>query len=314
MATTTSSVGFSFNVSDVRHILTPRPHATFMGLDEHGLLLALERLRSERNELYRQRLLEVISRRANASYQGLINGITRELGYSLYKSMWINPVLDTDGTFLAPDPYIKFDGVWLYLYSDYQNDVLDAQLDRHEPGGQFEHLWRLVGRVNQSPYFQAGLHPGVDLWTRSMTIFNQSNRKQVEIEAVQGSRKFQLEKRPVCLNTVFFSDRSVYAKEVDTAAEVTQEGRYHIDYHNGYVTSYSSPLTGTSVQYRYHEFPFVAWASPVILHNINDDNFKVKMFEQVLQDDGTYAHGATTAVGRDIINELLTYHPMYWGQ
>lgn len=313
MTTTTGSVGYSFNVSSVRHILTPKPHAPFTELDEHGLTLSLDRLRSERNELYRRRLLETISRRANATYQGLIHGITRELGYELYKSMWVNPTLDGTGQFKAPDPYIKFEEAYLYLYSDYQNDTLEAKINRYQKGGAFEHLWRLVNRVNMSAYFEAGLYPGVDLWTSSMTILNQTNREYVDREEVPGSTKFRLEKYPVCKDTVWFSDRSVYQVEVDTEAEVTAKGKYYIDYHNGYVTAYLPPVPGTSVQYKYHQYPFWAWASPVILHNINSEDFMTEMFEQVLQDDGTYANGVVTALGRDIINELLTYYPMYWG-
>jgi hypothetical protein len=313
MTTTTSSIGYKATVSSARTVLTPSPHAPFTSFDEHGLVLDLERIRNEKNYAYRQRLLETVARRANSTYRGLVNAITRELGLSLFKSVWINPKLDSSGSFIATDPYIKFDGTYLYLYSDYANGTLDATIDRYEPGGAFEHYFRLTNRVNLTANFEAGVHPGVDLYTRSMTILNQSNRGEVELEAAKGSTKFRLDKWPACQNTVFFSDRSIYKVEVSTLAAVTAKGDYHIDYMKGIVTSYLPPLPGTSIRYKYHQYPFVAWASPVILNDVNNDNFMVKMFEQVLQDDGTYAHGVPTTLGKDIINELLTVYPMYWG-
>jgi len=310
---TLSSLGYKYTVSSVRHIVVPTPHAPFANVDEHGLILDVERLRNEKNESYRKRLLETVSRRANSTYIGLIHAITRELGLSLFKSIWVNPKIGTDGEFLAPDPYIKFDGVYLYLYSDYANKVLEATIDRYEPGGQFEHYFRLANRINLSPSFEAGIHPGVDYYTRSMTILNQSNRGEVELEAVKGSTKFRLDKWPVCKNTIFFSNRSIYKTEVSSIAAITSSGKYHIDYMKGIITSYLPPLPGTSVRYKYHSLPWVAWASPVILHDINNNNFMVKMFEQVLQDDGSYTNGLPTTVGKDIINELMTVYPMYWG-
>jgi hypothetical protein len=312
--TVTSTLGNQITVPSIEIVGTPKTRSTFNQFDEHGLLVSLARLRGETNWEYKRRILDVFANKANASYRGLVNGITRELGLSLFDALLINPKTDpgTDA-FLAPDPLIKFDGVWLYLYSDYTNEELSHKIDRYEPGGNYEHLQRIVDFVNQTAYFEANLVAGVNSFTRSMTVLNQTNREFVALEEVPVSTKFRLvNSRPVS-GTVFFSNRTVFDAEVSTAAEVDRAGRYYIDYVTGIVTSYSMPDIGVSVRYWYTKYPFRAAASPVVLHDINSEEFKVKMFEQVLQDDGEYTHGLPTILGADVINELLSVYPMYYG-
>jgi hypothetical protein len=295
-----------------RYVGTPVPKTVWNEFDEHGLLEGLYRNKAETNWEYKRRLLDVFINRANSTYRGLVNGITRELGLALFQPVIINPRVASNGEFLAPDPYIKFDGVYLYLYSDYSNDLLDYQIDRYEAGGNYEHLGRLVDLINTTHYFEATLDADVDPYTRSMTIINQSNRIETE-EPVLSSNKFQLEHGRIIRGTIFFKDTNIFATEVGSENLVSSLGKYYIDYYNGVIRSFSIPGIEASVRYSYVDYPFEPWASPVILHDINNDNFKVKMFEQVLLDDGTYTHGVATEIGLDIINELLGVTPMYWG-
>lgn len=314
MAETTASVGLKVDVPSVRSIISLTPHPVWIELDEHGLVLDLPRLKGEKNEAYRKRLFEVVSRRADSTYQGLINAITRELGYTLFKAIRIIPKKTVGGEYTAPDPYIEFNGVYLYLYSDYYNGTLDVQIDRYTSGGYYEHVYRLVEMINTSTYFEAEQFTGVDDYTRSMTILNQSDRRLVDLEIIPESNKFRLQKYPVCKYTVYFSDRSIFNTEVASEGAVTTKGTYFINYQKGIVTSYLIPSPGTTVRYSYSTDTLEAWASPVILHDIGNSNFNVMMFEQMLQDDGTYVNGLPTSLGQDIINELVSYIPMYWGE
>ena len=165
----------SFNVATLsRFAGTPVPSNSFNQFDEHGLILSLNRLKEETNWEYRRRLFDVFANRANATYRGMVNGITRELGLSLYDAIQVNPKTSiSTGKFFAPDPYIKFDGVWLYLYSDYANDVLDYKIDRYAPGMNYEYLGQLVDFINETTYFEAFVMKGVNPYTRSMQILNQ---------------------------------------------------------------------------------------------------------------------------------------------
>jgi len=59
-------------------------HFVWGALDEFGMLLNTERLPGEDNWSYRRRLLDVFEHPANATKQGIINGISRELGLDTY--------------------------------------------------------------------------------------------------------------------------------------------------------------------------------------------------------------------------------------
>ena len=279
--------------------------------DELGSLLSLQRLKDEKNYEYKRRIQNAAVYTSNSTYQGLINGITRELGLSLFNAITVNPKVNGSQEFVADDPYIKFDGAYLYLYSDYANNELACTIDRFQQGGNYEHLTSLVNIINQTSSFEASLVTGIDPYTRSMTILNQSNRNIVKLELIPLSTKFKLNNKHV--SKCFFSNRSTFRTEVVAEALVLNPGEYYINYSKGIVTVFNMPNKNEYAKYEYTQYPFTAIASPVILHDINKESFKVKMFSQILQDDGSYAHGLPTEIGTDIINELISVTPMYYG-
>lgn len=287
--------------------------SVFNQFDEHGLVVGLPRLRGEPNWQYKRRILDVFANRAGAHYRGLVNGITRELGLELFSPMQLNPRRSlSTGKFFAPDPYIQFDGVWIYLYSDYAGGVLDHKIDRYAGGGNYEHLGRLVDFINQTTYFEASLESPDYYYLKSMTIINQSNRL-LATAPLEPSPKQKLPNSRIVESSVLFSDLETLHIKASDASQVNQPGEYYLDTHNGILTTHRAPPADASARYEYTEFPFKPLASPVILHNINDDNFRVKMFDQVLQDDGSFSHGLPTEIGVDIVNELMSVVPMYWG-
>lgn len=319
-STTTVSLGHQFNINTTSVVIGAQ--GTTGGLkyvkgrnqfDELGALMSLPRLQGETNWAYKRRIHDAGTNLANASYRGLVNGITRELGLSLFNALRINPKTDGLGNFLATDPYIRFDGVYLKLYSDYANGELDWAIDRFGPGGNYEHLGRLVDFINTTAFFEANILSGVDRYTRSMTVLNQSNRKTVTFELVPHSTKFKLKNDHLIRGTVFFANRSTFRTEVQTESDVNQPGKYWIDYAKGIISVFTIPTKSDSVRYQHTVFPFTAVASPVILHEVSNDNFRVKMFSNILQDNGLYELGRPTELGVDIINELMSVVPMYWG-
>lgn len=309
-----NSLGFQIEVSYVADIYTSFETVyAFNQFDEFGDILSIKRAKNEDNVSFKRRLQNAASYLSNCSYRGLINGITRELGLSLFHAISINPKTNGSQSFIASDPYIKFDGAYLYLYSDYENSELACTIDRFQPGGNYEHLHSLVSLVNQTDSFEASILSGVDSYTKSMTILNQSNRENIRLEIIPQSTKFRLNKKFISRGKCFFSNRRTFKTEVASENEVSSSGKYYIDYSKGIVTVYNTPIKNEYVRYEYTVYPFKAIASPVVLHDLNQETFKIKMFEQILQDDGTYVHGLPTELGIDIINELLSVTPMYFG-
>jgi hypothetical protein len=303
--------GLSYKVFRIDVVRTPSGRQLRNEFDELGDLLSLSRLKGEKNWSYRRRIFDAYANMANSSYRGMVNGITRELSLETYPAIIVNPKT-TSPEFLAADPYIKIEGAYVYLYSDYTNGVLDHKIDRYEQGGNYEHLGRLVDFINQTVYWDAHLAPGVNQYTRSMVLFNQSNRVINDGERTQSSTKFKLKKDHIIPGTLWFDNRDFFRTEVDTEAEVGSVGTYYVNYTNGIIVC-AQVAPWTIARYQYTAYPFNIMASPVILYDINLDSFKAKMFEQVLQDNGIYEHGLPTKLGADIINELLSVHPMYFG-
>lgn len=82
-------------------------HHIWNVFDEFGLLLGISRLPGERNEAFKNRILDVFKNPAGSSKQGLINGISRELGIeqeqvklgSLADDTYVqSQLMNTDGT------------------------------------------------------------------------------------------------------------------------------------------------------------------------------------------------------------------------
>src|SRR3990167_10735954 len=174
------SVSNSFTLSNIDTYGVPIAHHVFNPFDEFGLLLDLPRLPEERNAEYRQRLLDVLVHRGSADYSGLVNGITRELGLSLYDAISIN----TTGS--PTNPVVEIDEAFIYLYSNWDpvSPILDLKIDRFDKtvwdpitatyirASAFT-LTDLLTEIGTSTYFTAALVDGTG-GTRSMELLNQT--------------------------------------------------------------------------------------------------------------------------------------------
>lgn len=310
MATSGSFTTLPAEAGAIQAVTTAQ--SVFNELDEIGLLLGQPRLPRERNPEYKQRLAGVFAQRANSTYKGLINSITRGVGLEIFKAMTVTP-LESGGAFVATDPAVIINQTKVYLYEDFENEVLDRTIDRYDRDEAY-FLGELVAAIDASPYFSATIEDGVDEYTRSMTVLNQSSHVIVTDETAPIATRFQLENNNIVPGTIYFSDRIIFNQLVATEGEVDAVGKFWVDHKNGVVKVFEAPIPDTTVRYKYVRSPMVCKASPVIIHNMQDDDFKVKLFEQVLTDAGTFENGLVTSLGADIINELLSVYPLYWGE
>jgi hypothetical protein len=302
-------------------IYTPQIHSVWNELDEFGLLFDLPRIEGELNKTYKQRLFDVFVNRANSTYRGLINGITRELGLSLYHAMTITPVWNSGGTdFKGANPAVVFDETKCYVYSDYTlgSSGLVLTIDRYEKASDTDTtaytMGELVQEINSTGYVYAVLQSGVSDSARSMCIFNQKSIDLVVGEDLsKGSVVVNLDNQYLLSSSVSISSSNL-ATRVATQEELVKEGQYFIDYDLGIVYTVIAPEPGSLIRYEYANNNFEVWASPVIIHNLQSADFKTKMFEQILMDNAEYTNGAPTEVGADTVNELMSVFPTFFDE
>lgn len=123
-------------------------HHIWNVFDEFGLLLGLYRLSGERNAAFKERILDVFRNPANSSKQGLVNGISRELGLakdqvklgSLAHPEFYNTMFNPDGT---PTKYMMD-------YVDKINSSLGFSWDNMNWG---EAYWRSLEEKNMGFYY-----------------------------------------------------------------------------------------------------------------------------------------------------------------
>ncbi len=292
---------------------TPESHQVFNELDRFGLLLGLKRLEDERNAEYKQRLMDVMVNRAGSSYRGLINGITRELGFKIDEIFVLSPVRDTDGVPLATNPAIVFQDTKCKIYtdiSDSENGLL-LTLDRFEAGTSYT-IGNLIDRINDTGYFITHTILPDRLVDRSMTIFNQSTVNTVISEELDsGGSRIKLQNKCILPHSIVVRSSNL-TRRVGTLAELRRPQQYYIDKEEGIVYCTSSPAAGSTIRYQYRNDTYRVLASPVIIHNLQSTDFRSKMFDQMTLNDVT-TDGAPTPLGAELINELLSVFPTGWG-
>jgi len=279
---------------------------TYNEFDRHGLLLGLTRLYGEKNPEYKRRLLDVFVRRASSTYLGLIYGITRELGLELFNAIEVEPTIGHS----MPNPAIVFQDTKCYLYSDYDEGTLVATLDRYSDTGGAFILSELVDSINATGQFTASLATGADPMARSMTIYNQSSVVLVPSEEISGGgSRLKLQNANLVVESVVLNSVNLTLRKA-SQVEVNYTGEYYIDHENGIIFTQTAPDDGATVRYAYRKDKLVAEASPVIIHDLQSEDFQTHMFES----ETTATPGLPTPVGADIINEIMTVHPGGWGK
>jgi len=292
---------------------TPVCYAVYNIFDKQGLLLDLPRLEEEFNPAYKQRLFDVFVNRSDSTHRGLINGITRRLGLKIIDCMKIIPRTDIDGISLLSMPAVVFEETKCYLYSNYSTGELLATLDRWEASDNAWSLEGLAEEINDTGYFTATILDDAVDEDRSLTIFDQSSIGLVTQEDITGQGiRVILEHNNLIEGTVAVRSPTL-TRKVQTQVQLVNSGDYLVNLEDGIIFSVAAPSPGSFVRYQYRDDEFIAQSSPVILHNLQSDDFKTKMFEQIAIEGGQ-VDGRPTAFGADVISELLSVYGTHWGR
>lgn len=305
-----SSISYTFNINDAAFKATPVATSISNEFDYIGSLLGLKRLPEERNDSYKRRLLDVFVDRANSTYTGLVNGITRELALEFFHPLTISLRSDIDPSW---SPRIEFKDGIVYVWQDISTRALEMTINRSDRGRPEYHLSGLTDLINTSAVFTAELDTTYQD-QRSDTIVNSSSTRTIINQQLISSRFNHLGVSNIERGSISINNNKVFRLEVASLEDVDAPGKYFVDYTSGLITSFSTPSDDLSIQYNFIQTPFVTRASPVIIRAINSPEFQQVMFNQVVLQDGSLANGTATIKGAEIINELMSVTGMFWGE
>lgn len=289
-------------------------------LDEIGLLLDLKRLPGERNHDYRKRLFRVFTRRTDSTYDGLLNGITYELGLEFEDVLTLTFTGSSD---LQPRVTVQ-DGI-LTLYSDYTNEddytVIqidnEPQLNLREDGAN--ELSELVALINSTGSFTAALVEDPPPVNWSYCLVNFDTNVWVNDEKVPSSTRFTLENAPLNEGMFYFGEPKVFKRLRVSEDALTQPGDFYINTTTGEVVTTSLPSGEGTVRYQYRDLPKTLEASPVSIGYIGSRDLQryfftqleVRLFDTPLE---RFINNIPNDEGVEIINELFRASKNYWGK
>lgn len=295
------------------YTVTPTKKNIRTSVDLIGQLINLYRLPGEGLSSFKERILDNYIHGANATYQGLYNGINRELDLDAHtKGILIDVARDGDGLPLNNLAGVEISTRYLTLFSDHVAGTQQAQFDLYERGVSYfvSDLQSQIGGVSGWESVMVGL----DNFDKSRSFLKQSSLKTISSYTLNASQVQNL--NDVLSNGNFVTGDIRFSIDSQITTEVfampTQPNEFMVDYNNNILFLGQIPV-GT-VTFSYQAFPlFLKW-SPITINSFKDSEFLDLITEQVRDEDDLVIDGIPTPRGAEFINELLSVAPQFWGE
>lgn len=289
---------------------TPVYHKIWNPLDDVGAMYSFVRFNGELVYEYRRRLLLEARDKSGPTQKQFISTINRQLAQYDVPVFKITLKTDVDNNPLAEDPFISITSTYLYVYHDYDNDLLDfsTQLSGVENSILLSDVYALF---TASTYFdiEAIDEDYADRLSINLKFSDTAGYRENEI--LLQSREVKL-KYP--LVKALYPERSPYfLNEVLDLASIVDDGDFYIDYLQGVIFFHSYP-SGT-VSYAYRDFPFVMYWQPIKAWPYNDPDKKYAFKDAIVADDtGLDDLVLINTDEASVINTLQKVHPLTWGE
>ena len=317
--------------TDSMYIGAPSSISSKNDLDAHGLLLGLRRLKGETGDEYYKRLRSVIPLRAGANQEGLVHGVTRELGLEEKIALKIEP-LSFNGKYIASAPHVSISSTKIILYSKYLSETdytVDVEVDIFDHGDGYL-LKDLLAELQLASYFTAELMTGTTGEEKSCGLIPKESITIVEKEVVPNYKYFYLQNDDIVPGSLTFKDKITFETELSSeiadavdggvtlsfsvTTPVTSPGEYFVDYAEGVIESYLVPSDISTCRYAYRDFPLYAKWSPVSVYSLRDEEYREKIFEDEVALDDQTVDGLVTDEGRQVYSEIFNKAPSLWGK
>lgn len=279
------------------------PRKTITKLDDHGLYRNLERHDGENSQTFKNRLLNHMSRRPNATAIGLTDAIATELGLGHIPFMKLETSID-----------YRIDVTDLHINISGNGNYHQFNLVELDPDGYWVHkdIYALSSGINNvsgitsTVYPQASGFPPVLLERQSSYIHIQGEETPLDQTFTLGlPNKLDWNKIKLVTDQVDFTDELIYDQQV--AGTPARNGEWSATI-SGVINSFDIPEGNTYVNYTYNLF--ISGQSMDLLGNgvkvINPADEEVQNY--------MYYTSGTGYTGKDITNEAMRNDNLFWGK
>jgi len=289
---------------------TPDSYPSAVPFDELGLHLSMPRLPEESLPSYRNRLLLQARKPPGASEQDYIKTLNRTVGQFEQRMFSIDLVLDSSGEPIAADPRVEINSTHIYVWSDYNNNVLDLELNIWERGAGY-FLYQVYNALNSLTFLSTSVLASGYEYLRSWNLAYGNTDGQVYRRSLGPSGMVNLEQRYI--RDILFTLPQIFDNVVSTQESLSEPGDYFIDKTNGVL--WSRDLAAGDCTFSYRDFPYTVWWQPIKAVPLNDGDIDHLLKDNLLEDTkGEEERLLLKPYGAKIVNEILSVHPLQWGK
>ena len=289
---------------------TPTRYGLPRGIDEVGLRHSTFRLPGESNANFRRRVLLQSRKPPGPSSEDVISSVNRTVGQFEKRVMKISLVTDSSGVPVVPDPYIAVTSTRIYVYSDFANSTVAKVINIWDRSGSY-FVRDVYNQLSSLAFLTVEQSDDYEEFLISKNIKIDVSERYKYLEPLKSSQCNALDNG--LIRSISFDNYVALATEKTAKGDITEAGDFYVDKTNGVVFSYSGQ-SGNAF-YSYASFPFYLWWQPVRVEHANDSTLRYATRDTLInQEDGTESYLSLNAYGAKIANEILSVHPMSWGE
>lgn len=309
-------ISFSVNVgASSQLVATPERKEIVNSFDYSANMVGVARVEGESNSGLRDRLLDASVHPSGPLYEGVVNGIARDLGLLRSPAISIDLKLKSSGDTTAISPRVNILANRVVLYSDWRPSgtaVIDKEIFFYQSDSAGHYIEDLVAEINSSECFSATLLEGTRPNSHSATLVKRTSHIFVPSELVRSDRRTLLSYRYVAKDGLMFQDKATFSTEMPI--DPSSSGEFLVDYTNGIITSYDLPKPENGVSYHANIFPLEIDSVPIQVFNLNDENFTTELFYKETLDSGEETNALPNPEGSEIYHQLFKEARVFWGE
>lgn len=221
-------------------------------LDETALYLGLERLDSETNESFNNRIREFGKWKYKTDYLSQVHSISLQLGLSVDKIVKLRSDYDFE---------CKLD--WEYFTLENSQEYLRVFI-----GELDSRLYKILNVIDNSSTFRYTLYSNPASATLCKFLVRNSNVKVYQDYLV--SNRYNLRYKNIIPGSITCSNRFLLRNEKLSIPDLKKDGDYFVDYKNGYIELFYPDFNGEYITYKHYDTSFYLESTELNLSPMNN--------------------------------------------